>query len=608
MIGRKLANFQINERLGEGGMGTVYRATDLTLNRAVAIKMLHPFLVNNPDSFKRFQNEAHLSARISHPNVATLFNFQEFEANHFIVMEYVKGLALDDVLKLQGNISERETIKIGLQVLEGLGAAHELGIMHRDLKPGNIMITHRGFVKLMDFGIARLEHAERMTRQNSVIGTLEYLAPELVRGEAPSHASDLYALGVMLHEMLSGHTLYAANSEASLMYQIAHKPPTIQLSGINRSLVQVIKKLTHKQLSRRYQNTQQVIRDLEKIYPGGKVDPRLISQKLTASPGLTKAPLDVKGLLPKLPVALLKKVSLPFDLDLRILAGAALFCLVILILGMNRGSREEPSSETEQEDPLAITETGGEGLSDQRAYQSGEILSQQNEPGSIAFIEKYDTDNTPANTKEREVSERKAGTSERKELVEKEAKQTPVKRNKPTPKAEDVTERTQRVAKPEPSERKSESIDRGESAPSNTVEEEVVPTPPQPENKPKGKVRLRIPDTFLSASLSERLTSENTREGQIVYLNTTSPVYQGEYLVIPRGAKIKAIIKKVRRSDGRKKAFLAFELQAVQTVDGQWLTVSYPEYSNLSRTKVIFNKGLRLNRIKLKSTNITLNY
>ncbi|MEM6764656.1 MAG: protein kinase, partial [Bacteroidota bacterium] len=91
MIGRKLANFQINERLGEGGMGTVYRATDLTLNRAVAIKMLHPFLVNNPDSFKRFQNEAHLSARISHPNVATLFNFQEFEANHFIVMEYVKG-------------------------------------------------------------------------------------------------------------------------------------------------------------------------------------------------------------------------------------------------------------------------------------------------------------------------------------------------------------------------------------------------------------------------------------------------------------------------------------------------------------------------------------
>ena len=197
MIGRKLSNFHINERIGEGGMGTVYKATDLHLNRTVAIKMLHPFLVSNPDSFKRFRNEAHLSARISHPNVATLFNFQAADDTHFIIMEFVNGQALDDMLKLQGRLPETEAAKIILQVLEGLGAAHELGIMHRDLKPGNIMITHRGFVKLMDFGIARLENTERMTRQNSVIGTLEYLSPELVKGGAPSKASDLYAVGVM---------------------------------------------------------------------------------------------------------------------------------------------------------------------------------------------------------------------------------------------------------------------------------------------------------------------------------------------------------------------------------------------------------------------------
>ncbi|MEM7514379.1 MAG: serine/threonine-protein kinase, partial [Bacteroidota bacterium] len=313
MIGRKLSNFQINERLGEGGMGTVYRATDLTLNRAVAIKMLHPFLVNNPDSFKRFQNEAHLSARISHPNVATLFDFQNHENNHFIVMEYVKGKGLDDVLKLQEKLSESETVKIAIQVLEGLGAAHELGIMHRDLKPGNIMITQRGFVKLMDFGIARLEHSERMTRQNSVIGTLEYLSPELVKGGVPSQASDLYALGVMLHEMVTGQTVFNASSEASLMYQIAHKQPSFQLAGVDRRLAQVIKKLTHKQPTKRYKDTQEVIRELEKIHPAGKVNPLLISQKVSPEKVGSIPAFNLSSVLDKLTLPSLGQVKLPFD-------------------------------------------------------------------------------------------------------------------------------------------------------------------------------------------------------------------------------------------------------------------------------------------------------
>ena len=361
MIGRKLSNFHINERIGEGGMGTVYKATDLHLNRTVAIKMLHPMLVSNPDSFKRFRNEAHLSARISHPNVATLFNFQAVDDTHFIIMEYVKGQALDDLLALQGRLPEAEAAKIILQVLEGLGAAHELGIMHRDLKPGNIMITHRGFVKLMDFGIARLENTERMTRQNSVIGTLEYLSPELIKGGAPSKASDLYAVGVMFYEMLSGQSLHSGDSEAAVMYQIAHEKAKVQLPGVNKRLVQIIKKLVQKDPNKRYQSTQTVIQDLEKLYPAGKVNTRMITEKVDHEKSNSNArmALPVQFNLPKL--SQLKSSQLPFDLDLRILAGALLVCLLIVGIGRSGGTAspkanaladgtEEPALSLETED------------------------------------------------------------------------------------------------------------------------------------------------------------------------------------------------------------------------------------------------------------------
>ena len=606
MIGRKLSNFQINERLGEGGMGTVYRATDLTLNRAVAIKMLHPFLVNNPDSFKRFQNEAHLSARISHPNVATLFDFQNHESNHFIVMEYVKGKGLDDVLKLQGKLSESETVKIAIQVLEGLGAAHELGIMHRDLKPGNIMITQRGFVKLMDFGIARLEHAERMTRQNSVIGTLEYLSPELVKGGVPSQASDLYALGVMLHEMLTGQTVFDANSEASLMYQIAHKQPSFQLGGVDRRLAQIIKKLTHKQPTKRYKDTQEVIRELEKVHPGGKVNPLLISQKVSPEKAGSIPAFNLSSVLDKFSLPSLGNVKLPFDLDLRIITGAAVFCLFILLLGINGGSDQPANEEVNQEE--TATELNGElsTFSSNEGLQPSQVLPNE-QPKAIEFIEKFPTNQQTETPKKKEPTTGESRSTERKQPTEKVEKQSPEKKRETQRVSERPTDESEELAKIQEMEKKeTQSTVRGDDSSSKLVEEE--PATPEPKKRPSGTVRVRIPDTFLSARLSQKLSSDNNREGQTVYLTNVSPVYQGGHLVIQKGAKLRAVVKKARRSDGRKKAFLAFELQAVQAAGGQWLTVSYPEYSNLSRTEVVFNKGLQLNKIKLKSTTITLNY
>ncbi|MEM8886548.1 MAG: serine/threonine-protein kinase [Bacteroidota bacterium] len=611
MIGRKLSNFHINERIGEGGMGTVYKATDMHLKRTVAVKMLHPFLVNNPDSFKRFQNEAHLSARISHPNVATLFNFQEVDQSHFIVMEYVEGKALDDVLKLQGAISEEEAVKISIQVLEGLGAAHDLGIMHRDLKPGNIMITQRGFVKLMDFGIARLENTERMTRQNSVIGTLEYLAPELVTGGAPSKSSDLYAVGVMLYEMLSGQSLYAGDSEAALMYNIAHKSPNFNLKGHNRKLVQIIKKLTNKQPGKRYQSTDEAVRELESIHRNAKIDTRLLSQKLAKKESKKSPAIPVA--LPKANISLakLKDTKLPFDIDLRILAGAALLCLFILLMGVFSGD----DSGTNTLDPGQQANTDNRELinngddPDSRSLSSSTVLPQQASPQEIEFIEKFE--DAPA--KQEETTSGNGQRSLRKDSREKENNKSSENRSG----SETKKPSTREVEKnPEKVEEKQEEKPVKRTTKEEAVKEEPTP-PPSPKEEPravvkeskyKGSVKVRIPDMYLAASFAETVSTETHSSGQTVYLQTVSPIYQGDHLIIPKGARVRAQIKKLRRSEGKKKAFLAIQLQSVQASNGRWLAISYPEYSNPSKTEVRFTRGQRINKIKLKSSNIILNY
>lgn len=613
MIGRKLSNFHINERIGEGGMGTVYKATDLHLNRTVAIKMLHPFLVSNPDSFKRFRNEAHLSARISHPNVATLFNFQAVDGTHFIIMEFVNGQALDDMLKLQGRLPEAEAAKIILQVLEGLGAAHELGIMHRDLKPGNIMITHRGFVKLMDFGIARLENTERMTRQNSVIGTLEYLSPELVKGGAPSKASDLYAVGVMFYEMLSGQSLFSGESEAAMMYQIAHEKVKVQVPGANKRLVQIIKKLVHKDPNKRYQSTQEVIHDLEQIYQGGKVNTRLIEEKFDhqTSNSKSRAALPVQFSLPKIPQ--LQSIQLPFDLDLRILAGALLLCLLIVVVGRSVGSdndKEGMMVDKSDQPTLELEDGKEEVLADITPINS----SQLGQPAkrSIEFLERFDEEPAVAEKESEKRAEKKASTKTK--------KNTDNRDNQRDTKAKKRSETKEQKKKESPKEQEVQServIETPPTKPTTIVEAEPIKKefePRQiesPDNRTRRSVeepvKIRIPDMFLSATFTETVSSEKNYEGQSVYLSTSTDVYQGDHLIIPRGAKVRATVKKVRRAQGKKRAFLAINLQSVQAINGQWLTISYPEYSNLSKDLVEFKRGSQLNRIKLKSTNITLN-
>src|SRR5215469_16896879 len=204
MIGNVIGTYKIAEKIGEGGMGSVYKGVDLMLEREVAIKVLRPELARQPDIVERFRAEAVTLAKLNHPNIATLFSFLRQGDDFFMVMEFVRGETLDSVLRRSGGMSVERAVPMFCQALEGIDHAHRLGIIHRDVKPANMMLTETGSIKVMDFGIARVLGTARMTRQGNIIGTIEYMSPEQVRGQETDARSDIYSLGVLLYEMLTG--------------------------------------------------------------------------------------------------------------------------------------------------------------------------------------------------------------------------------------------------------------------------------------------------------------------------------------------------------------------------------------------------------------------
>ncbi|MGA2328996.1 MAG: serine/threonine-protein kinase [Bryobacteraceae bacterium] len=249
MIGRTVGNFRIVEKLGEGGMGSVYRAVDLMVQRNVAIKLLKPGLASNPDTYERFHTEAVALARLNHPAIATLYSFFREGEQFFMVMEYVPGKNLEQVIRSSGALGWQPASGILLRVLEGLQHAHAQGILHRDLKPANIMLTPEGGVKITDFGIARVFYAPKLTRDAQVIGTLEYLAPERVLGQEADARSDVYSLGIVFYEMVSGRLPFSATSDYALMRaHLQDRPkPVVELgvsmpSSVEHSMMLALEK------------------------------------------------------------------------------------------------------------------------------------------------------------------------------------------------------------------------------------------------------------------------------------------------------------------------------------------------------------------------------
>ncbi len=268
-IGKRLdGRYEIHELIGQGGMAYVYRAYDRIENRWVAIKILREELSDNSDFLRRFRNESKAIAVLSHPNIVKVYDVSFGDRIQYIVMEYVDGITLKQYIEQQGEIKWREALYFTVQILQALQHAHERGIIHRDIKPQNIMLLEDGSIKVMDFGIARFTQAETQTMTDKAIGSVHYIAPEQARGGHINDKADIYSVGVMLYEMLTGQLPFVADNAVSvaiMQMQAEPTPPTRINPSIPKGLEEITMHAMEKNPAQRFPSAADMLEDIERF-------------------------------------------------------------------------------------------------------------------------------------------------------------------------------------------------------------------------------------------------------------------------------------------------------------------------------------------------------
>ncbi len=278
MIGSQLSHYRIVERLGAGGMGAVFRADDLSLRRQVALKILPEQSAGDASRLQRFRREAELVAALNHPNIVTIHSFEEHDGVHFITMELVEGRPLLELIT-KGGLPLQTLFAIAVPLVDAVSAAHQKGVVHRDLKPGNVMVTDRGVVKVLDFGLAKLKPESgqgpgaetavaRLTQEGGLLGTVPYMAPEQVRGEEADHRADIFALGVILHEMALGERPFRGSNSADILSAILRDEPqtvTDLREELPFHLGRVVRHCLEKEPEKRFQSALDLRYEMESL-------------------------------------------------------------------------------------------------------------------------------------------------------------------------------------------------------------------------------------------------------------------------------------------------------------------------------------------------------
>ena len=266
MIGKTISHYRILEKLGQGGMGVVHKAEDTKLDRFVALKFLPPHLSQDKENKKRFIHEANTVSALNPPNIATIYEIDEADGQMFIAMEYIEGKSLQEIVGARHALPPPDSIDYAIQIAEGLQAAHKKEIIHRDIKPANILVTDDGVVKIIDFGLAKLAGLTMLTKEGTTLGTVAYMSPEQAQGAKVDHRTDIWALGSVLYEMLTGRQPFAGDYEQAVMYSIMNEEPepiTNLRSDIPTELQHMVQKAMQKDAGERYQQVNELLAELK---------------------------------------------------------------------------------------------------------------------------------------------------------------------------------------------------------------------------------------------------------------------------------------------------------------------------------------------------------